>query len=80
MIDPKVNKRPQPKRAVGPKSSPGKVAMRPDPVPSQDPDPVPTQDMIRARAYELYENRGCEPGQDEHDWLRAEQEILRLES
>jgi hypothetical protein len=32
--------------------------------------------MIKARAYELYENRGREPGQDEQDWLRAEQEML----
>jgi hypothetical protein len=72
MIDPKVNKQPQPKKksAVGPKSSPGKVAMMPNPVPSHE--------MIRARAYELYEKRGREPGQDEQDWLRAEQEILKL--
>jgi hypothetical protein len=69
MIDPKANKQAQPKSAVGPKSSPGKVAM---------PDPVPSQDMIRARAYELYENRGREPGRDEQDWLRAEEEILKL--
>jgi hypothetical protein len=69
MIDPKVNKQPQPKSAAGQKSSPRKVAMMPDPVPSQD--------MIRARAYELYENRGRESGQDEHDWLRAEQELLK---
>ena len=71
MIDPKVNKQPQPKSAAGPKRSPGKVAMMPDPVPSQD--------MIRTRAYELYENRGREPGLDEQDWLRAEGEILKLE-
>jgi len=71
MIDPKVNKQPQPESAVGPKSSPGRVAMMPNPVPSQD--------MIRMRAYELYENRGREPGQDEQDWLRAEQEILKLQ-
>ena len=70
MIDPKVNKQPQPKSAVGPKSSPGKVAMMPDPVPSQD--------MIRTRAYELYESRGREPGGDKQDWLRAEQDILKL--
>jgi hypothetical protein len=31
--------------------------------------------MIRARAYDLYESRGREPGHDEQDWLRAEQEI-----
>jgi hypothetical protein len=71
MIDPKATKEPQPDIAVVPKSSSGKAAMMPDPVPSQD--------MIRARAYELYENRGHEPGQDEQDWLRAEREILNAE-
>jgi DUF2934 family protein len=70
MIDPNANKKPQPKISAGRNSPPGKVAMMPDPVPSQD--------MIRARAYELYENRGRESGQDEQDWLRAEQEILKL--
>jgi len=40
------------------------------------PDPVRSEDVIRERAYELYENRGCEPGQDKQDWLRAEQEIV----
>jgi hypothetical protein len=69
LIDPKVNKQPQPKTGAGPKSSPGKVAMMPDTVPSHE--------MIRERAYELYETRGREPGQDEQDWLRAEQEILK---
>jgi hypothetical protein len=32
---------------------------------------------ILERAYELYESRGCEPGQDKQDWLRAENEILK---
>jgi len=67
MIDTKANKQPQSKIVVGPKSSPGKAAMMPDTVPSQD--------RIRGRAYELYESRGREPGQDEQDWLRAEQEL-----
>ena len=31
--------------------------------------------LIRQRAYELYEERGCTPGQQDDDWLRAEQEI-----
>jgi len=69
MIDRKANKQPKPKIAVGPKSSTGNVAMMPDTVPSQD--------RIRERAYELYKSRGREPGQDEQDWLRAEQEILK---
>ncbi|MGD0793417.1 MAG: DUF2934 domain-containing protein [Terriglobales bacterium] len=68
MIDSKAPKQPKPKTVVGPKSSTGNVAMRPDTVPSQD--------RIRERAYELYQSRGREPGQDGQDWLRAEQEIL----
>jgi hypothetical protein len=68
MIDPKA-KQPKPNIVVGPKNSAGKVAMMPDLVASQD--------TIRGRAYELYESRGREPGQDEQDWLRAEQELLK---
>ena len=68
LISPKIQTQPQPK-IVGPKSSPSNVAMMPD--------TVPTQDRIRERAYELYEGRGREPGQDEQDWVHAEQEILK---
>lgn len=32
-------------------------------------------DHIAHRAYELYEERGKQPGQDLDDWLRAEHEI-----
>lgn len=70
MASPKTQKPPQPK-IVGPKSSPSNVAMIADTVPSQD--------RIRERAYELYEGRGREAGQDEQDWFRAEREILNLE-
>ena len=69
MIVPKTQNQPKPKIAVGPKGSPGKVAMMPDTVSSQD--------SIRDRAYELYESRNREPGRDVQDWLRAEQEILK---
>jgi hypothetical protein len=31
---------------------------------------------IRLRAYELYEKRGCAPGQEEQDWFAAEREVL----
>ena len=31
---------------------------------------------IRRRAYELYERRGCTPGQENEDWLIAEREVL----
>jgi len=64
----KTQKQPPPKIVVDPKSSPGKVVMTPDTVSSQG--------RIRERAYELYEGRGREPGQDEQDWLHAEREIL----
>jgi len=71
MIDSKVRQEPQAKITVVPKSSPAKVAM--------PPDTVPTEARIRERAYELYESRGREAGQDERDWLRAEREILKRE-
>lgn len=35
-----------------------------------------TEDPIRLRAYQLYEERGCEPGHDLDDWLQAEAEIM----
>jgi len=68
MIDPKTGKQLKPETVVDPKRSSGKMAIMPDTIHSQE--------MIRARAYELYENRGREPGQHEQDWLRAEREIL----
>jgi hypothetical protein len=37
------------------------------------------ENNIRERAYQLYEGRGCEPGKDKQDWLRAEHEILKLQ-
>lgn len=30
---------------------------------------------IRLRAFELYEQRGCTPGQDAQDWFAAEREV-----
>lgn len=38
--------------------------------------PETLQEEIRRRAYELYEQRGCSPGSESEDWLRAEQEII----
>lgn len=34
------------------------------------------QQRIRERAYQLFEQRGREHGQDVNDWLRAETEVL----
>jgi Protein of unknown function (DUF2934) len=37
--------------------------------------PFDLEEQIRARAYELYEERGREDGHHEEDWLTAEREI-----
>jgi hypothetical protein len=74
MFDPKAQKQPKANAVVAPKSAPDKLAMMPHAVPSQD---QASQDQVRERAYELYESRGREPGQDEQDWFRAERELLK---
>ena len=38
--------------------------------------PADLEVEIRFRAYELYQQRGCTPGQDEQDWFAAEREVL----
>jgi hypothetical protein len=38
--------------------------------------PADLEAEIRFRAYQLYEQRGCTPGQDEQDWFAAEREVL----
>ena len=35
-----------------------------------------TEELIRNRAYQLYEQRGCENGHDLDDWLMAETEVM----
>jgi len=35
-----------------------------------------TEELIRVRAYQFYEERGCEDGHELDDWLRARAEIL----
>lgn len=40
-------------------------------------DDQSAEDAVRARAYELYEHRGGEPGHDWDDWLQAEREFRR---
>lgn len=39
-----------------------------------------TRNRIARRAYELFEERGGEPGRDLEDWLRAEQQILSAQT
>ena len=42
--------------------------------------PQDEQDEIRNRAYELYEQRGRQPGRALDDWLTAEREINAFKS
>jgi hypothetical protein len=35
--------------------------------------------LIRSRAYELFEARGCAPGHALDDWVRAEREVGRTQ-
>ena len=37
------------------------------------------QDQIRARAYQLYEERGRDDGHDLDDWLQAEAELSQVQ-
>ncbi len=39
-----------------------------------------TEELIRVRAYQFYEERGCENGHDLEDWLQAEAEIVGKKS
>jgi hypothetical protein len=36
---------------------------------------VAARDPVALRAYELYQERGCAPGRELEDWLRAEHEV-----
>jgi hypothetical protein len=38
----------------------------------------PTEEEIRIRAYELFLDRGGQPGQETEDWLRAERDLTDL--
>lgn len=35
-----------------------------------------TEEIIRKKAYELFETRGCQHGHDVEDWLAAEAEVM----
>ena len=51
---------------------------RPGVTEEQDRSPDPTRDeKIRYRAYELYLERGADPGNDLEDWFQAERELSR---
>jgi DUF2934 family protein len=57
----------------------GRIATAPDrarSVPTDGPTSVTEKDIAR-RAYDLYLARGCEPGHELEDWLRAERELFQ---
>ena len=44
-----------------------------------DANSTPLEERIRARAFELYVERGNESGSELDDWLQAEEEIAAAE-
>jgi hypothetical protein len=44
------------------------------------PLPDPFEEAIRRRAYERYEERGKQDGQELDDWLEAEREVLEAKA
>lgn len=36
---------------------------------------MPSHDEIAQRAYELYQQRGCQPGHEMEDWLEAQRQL-----
>jgi hypothetical protein len=44
---------------------------------SAAPELSATHDRIRERAFQIYEGRGSQPGNDTQDWFRAELQIVK---
>ena len=38
----------------------------------------PTEEQVRKRAYQIYLERGCQPGHEMDDWLQAQYELMQL--
>ena len=53
----------------------------PAPAPAKETptETLPLEERIRRRAYELYLQRGNQPGSDLDDWFQAEEEIRSTE-
>jgi len=68
MIVSKVQKQPKSNKVVASKTSPV--------VETTTSGISASKQAIRERAFQMYEGRGCEPGHDIQDWLRAENHIL----
>jgi hypothetical protein len=72
MIVSRVQKQTKLNQVAAPQVSPAKSA----PVTASAPRVQASQDRIRERAFEIYEKRGSEHGDDMQDWFRAERQIL----
>jgi Protein of unknown function (DUF2934) len=49
------------------------------PAPALAKETLSLEERIRLRAYQLYVQRGNQPGSDLDDWLEAEEEIRKAE-
>lgn len=49
------------------------------PAPALATETLSLEERIRLRAYQLYVQRGNQPGSDLDDWLQAEEEIRKAE-
>jgi len=75
---------PKAKKPLAPTPSEKQVLTMPEansvtPIRKAAPAPAQTSNLevlIRQRAYELYQERGCTPGHENEDWLQAESEVL----
>ena len=47
---------------------------------AQEQDSLLREERIRRHAYEMYLERGAEPGLEVEDWLRAERELMNSQS
>lgn len=62
------------KKIASPNSAGGNHGAEVTPISTRS---VDVEELIRTRAYQLFEERGCEPGHDFDDWIRAEAEVLQ---
>ena len=58
-----------------PKSKPASPEAPKKPRKAAATPPMPTYDEIALRAYHIYLERGCTPGDPMQDWLQAEREL-----
>jgi len=59
-----------------PQAAPSMTVAAPEYKKHAAPIPINVEEEIRRRAYELYVERGCTPGQDHSDWVEAEREVM----